>query len=111
VVFPSTEDAECIDKSGKVIPGLYVAGEAAGPAACGTIRFRDAEKPQQHALTSHCLRKKKLLKNPEALRIFSSFFFLVFLRQKWGVATWHAQFVVFIFTENMTLENVPSFLF
>ncbi|CAL1151915.1 unnamed protein product [Cladocopium goreaui] len=25
-----TVDAECIDKSGKVIPGLYVAGEAAG---------------------------------------------------------------------------------
>merc|ERR1712186_322162 len=25
-----TTDAECIDKSGKVIPGLYVAGEAAG---------------------------------------------------------------------------------
>ena len=49
VVFPSTEDAECIDKLGKVIPGLYVAGEAAGPAPCGTIRFRDAEKP---ALTS-----------------------------------------------------------
>ena len=25
-----TVDAECVDKSGKVIPGLYVAGEAAG---------------------------------------------------------------------------------
>ena len=25
-----TVDAECIDKTGKVIPGLYVAGEAAG---------------------------------------------------------------------------------
>ena len=25
-----SQDAECIDKSGKVIPGLYVAGEAAG---------------------------------------------------------------------------------
>ena len=25
-----TVDAECFDKSGKVIPGLYVAGEAAG---------------------------------------------------------------------------------
>ena len=25
-----TVDAECTDKSGKVIPGLYVAGEAAG---------------------------------------------------------------------------------
>lgn len=27
---PRSKDAECIDKSGKAIPGLYVAGEAAG---------------------------------------------------------------------------------